>query len=55
MSPESWDINIVGKVDLASFGKGLSRKVAVGTKKNLRNNCMIPLSKRQTDSYASEF
>lgn len=48
MSQESWDINTVGKVDLASFGKRLSRKVAVGTKKNLRNNCMISLSKRQT-------
>lgn len=49
MYQESWDINIVGKMDFASFGKGLSRKVVVGTKKNLRNSCMIPLSKRQTD------
>lgn len=45
-SQESWDINILGKEDLALFGKGLNRKVVVGTKKNLRNNCMISLSKR---------
>lgn len=38
----------MGKVDLAWFGKGLSRKAIVGRKKNLRNNCMILLSKRQT-------
>lgn len=40
----------MGNDDHALFGKGLSRKVVVGTKKNLRNNYMIPLSKRQTST-----